>query len=49
MSPMPETAILKCLYQKNDRKDTDMEHVKHSKDSRKGKHLQWEELDKDYG
>ena len=40
---MPETAILKCLYQKNNRKDTDMGRDKDSKDSRKGKHLQWED------
>ena len=43
MSPMPETAILKCLYQKNNRKDTDMGQKKGSKDSRKGKHLIREE------
>jgi len=40
---MPETAILKCLYQKNNRKDTDMGRDKDSKDSRKGKHLKWED------
>src|SRR6056297_2817378 len=39
MSPMPETAILKCLYQKNNRKDTDMGQAKVSKDRREGKHL----------
>src|SRR6056297_2091621 len=43
MSPMPETAILKCLLNKNNRKETDMGQVKDSKDSRKGKHLKWED------
>jgi len=40
---MPETAILKCLLNKNNRKETDMGQVKDSKDSRKGKHLKWED------
>ena len=40
---MPEIAILKCLVKKNNRKDTDMGRVEDSKDSRKGKHLQWED------
>jgi len=40
---MPETAVLKCLTNKNNGKDADMGQQKSSKDSRKGKHLQWED------
>src|SRR6056297_3808587 len=43
MGPKPETAILKCLTNKNNGKDADMGQQKSSKDSRKGKHLQWED------
>jgi len=43
MRPKPGTAIFKVLTQKNNRKDTGMGQIKDSKDSRKGKHLQWED------
>ncbi len=43
MRPMPGTAILKFPIQKNNRKDTGMGQIKDNKDSRKGKHLQWED------